>query len=81
MMSSTPLHRALQAEPFNGSQSKFAIAIGTSQQNISNWLRKGKPLPVEYVPRAVEVSGIPAHEWRPDLPGIFPPPASANEAA
>lgn len=66
-MKQTPLQRALAAEPFNGSQSKFAAAIGTSQQNISNWLRSGRPLPAEYVLKAEEVTGIARHTWRPDI--------------
>lgn len=66
-MRKTPLQRALAAKPFDGNQSKFAEAIGTSQQNISNWLRKRRPLPAEYVLKAEEVTGIARHEWRPDI--------------
>lgn len=72
MTNSTILQRALAAEPFNGNQSKFAAAIGTSQQNISNWVRRGSALPAEYVAGAEQATGIPRHEWRPD---IFPNPA------
>lgn len=66
-MSDFILERALKAEPFAGNQSKFARAIGTSQQNISNWLRARAKLPGEYVLRAEEVTGISRHVWRPDL--------------
>jgi DNA-binding transcriptional regulator YdaS (Cro superfamily) len=66
-MTATILQRALAAEPFAGNQSKFAAAIGTSQQNISNWIRKGTRLPAELVPKAEEATGIPRHEWRPDI--------------
>jgi len=45
-------------------------AIGISQQNISNWIAKGAQLPAELVRKAEAVTGIPRHEWRPD---IYPP--------
>ena len=74
-MTETVLQRAVNAEPFNGNQSKFAAAIGTSQQNISNWVRKGALLPAELVAEAEQATGIARHEWRPD---VFPsPPESA----
>lgn len=66
-MNSTVLQRAVAAEPFNGNQSRFADAVGTSQQNISNWLRAGRELPAEYVLRAEVATNIPRHVWRPDL--------------
>lgn len=71
-MAKTPLQRAF--EEFDENQSKLAAAIGTSQQNISNWLRKKQPLPAEYVLKAEETTGIPRHEWRPD---IYPPEMAA----
>lgn len=70
-MHKTPLQRAVEAEPFAGNQSRFAAALGTSQQNISNWLRKGRPLPAEYVLRAEVVTAIPRHIWRPDIYPTF----------
>lgn len=76
-MKKTVLQRALAATPFSGNQSKFADAIGTSQQNISNWSRTGRQLPAEYVLKAEEVTGIARHVWRPD---IYPAP-SAERAA
>lgn len=63
----TILQKTVAAEPFNGNQSDFARAIGTSQQNISNWLRDGKQLPAEYVLKAEQVTGVPRHIWRPDI--------------
>jgi DNA-binding transcriptional regulator YdaS (Cro superfamily) len=66
-MAKTPLERALAAQPFAGKQSRFAEAIGTSQQNISNWLRNKRPLPAEFVLKAEEVTGISRHTWRPDI--------------
>lgn len=76
-MEQTTLQRAVASEPFNGNQSKFADAIGTSQQNISNWLRKGSDLPPALVPKAAEVTGIPKHEWN----AVLWPPAEALEPA
>lgn len=64
-MAQTPLHRAYEA--MGKSQQKLAEAIGTSQQNVSNWLRKGQPLPAEYVLAAEAATGISRHEWRPDI--------------
>lgn len=76
-MAQTVLQRAVAAEPFAGNQSRFADAIGTSQQNISNWLRKGQQLPAEYVLKAEEATGIARHIWRPD---IYPAPGQAEAA-
>ncbi len=76
-MRKTPLQRALAEKPFEGNQSRFAEAIGTSQQNISNWVRFSRPLPAEYVLKAEEVTGIARHVWRPD---IYPPHEQASAA-
>lgn len=63
-MDQTPLQRALENA---GNQSKLADQIGTSQQNISNWLRFGRPLPAEFVLTAEISTGISRHDWRPDI--------------
>lgn len=65
MAKKSPLQRAFEAAGEN--QSKLADMIGTSQQNISNWLRFNRPLPAEYVIAAEKATGIPRHEWRPDV--------------
>ena len=77
-MEPTILQKAVAAEPFNGNQSRFAEAIGTSQQNISNWLRKGAKLPAELVPKAARLTGIAPHMWRPD---VFDAPLPTGRAA
>ena len=64
-MAKTPLKRALKK--FDGKQTRLAEALGTSQQNISNWLRSDRPLPAEYVLAAEVATGISRHEWRPDI--------------
>lgn len=53
-----------------GSQSSFAEAIGVSQQIVSYWLSRGRPLPAEFVLAAEAHFAVPRHELRPDL---YPP--------
>lgn len=76
-MTQTVLQLALSSEPFKGNQSKFAEAIGTSQQNISNWVRADRVLPAEFVLKAEQATGIPRHVWRPD---IYPTPNTGQAA-
>jgi DNA-binding transcriptional regulator YdaS (Cro superfamily) len=76
-MTQTILQKVVAGEPFNGNQSAFAKATGTSQQNVSNWLRKGSVLPAEFVLAAEAATGVPRHEWRPD---IYPAPSQADAA-
>lgn len=76
-MAQTILQKTVAGEPFNGNQSRFADAIGTSQQNISNWLRKGQQLPAEFVLAAERATGIARHVWRPD---IYPTPSEQAAA-
>lgn len=64
-MSNSALQRALAF--FDGNQSKFAEAIGTSQQLVSYWIRKGKELPAEFVLKTEAETGISRHDLRPDL--------------
>ena len=64
-MAKTPLQQAYEA--FDENQSRLASALGTSQQNVSNWLRKQSPLPAEYVLKAEAATGIPRQNWRPDI--------------
>ena len=64
-MSTKALKRALAQ--FDDNQSKFAAAIGTSQQLVSYWLRNEKVLPAEYVLRTEAETGISRHDLRPDL--------------
>ncbi|SFK64266.1 Putative antitoxin of toxin-antitoxin system, YdaS/YdaT [Nitrosomonas aestuarii] len=51
-----------------GTQLKLAEAIGTSQQNISNWLKAGKVSPEFVIPIESATSGrVTRHELRPDI--------------
>lgn len=76
-MTTTPLQLAIDLPKFAGRQSRLAEAIGTSQQNISNWIAKGAQLPAEFVLKAEAETGIPRHVWRPD---IYPPEEYAHLA-
>lgn len=81
-MAQTPLERAYKQ--FDQNQSRLADALGTSQQNVSNWLRKRKPLPAEYVLAAEKATGIARHDWRPDIyptPAFSPVQQDAEQAA
>lgn len=64
-----------------GGQSKLARLVGVSQNAVFKWLRAGRP-PAERVPAIVRATGgvVQAHELRPDLPELFPPPASTLPA-
>lgn len=67
-MEHEPLHTRLkEAVVRAGNQSKFAKAVGTSQQLVSYWLKNGRPLPGEFV-LAAEAAGLGSrHFLRPDL--------------
>lgn len=53
-----------------GTQTKFARLIGVTQQAVSRWVAKRRPIPSEFVLRAEEATGIPRWQLRPDL---YPP--------
>lgn len=74
VMKPISLARLIQAA---GSQSKLADAIGASQQIVSYWASKDKPLPAEYVLAAEAALGISRTEIRPD---IYPPEPKADAA-
>lgn len=63
-MSMTALELAVDKA---GSQSRFATAVGTSQQLVSYWLSNRKPLPAEFVLAAEREFGISRHDLRPDI--------------
>ncbi|EDL0064853.1 hypothetical protein CKR02_23385 [Salmonella enterica subsp. enterica serovar Newport] len=61
-----------------GGVSALARAIGVKQPSVSRW-RKVGVVGVEHVPHVPDVSaltGIPAHELRPDKPKLFPHPSA-----
>ncbi|MBD1229280.1 MULTISPECIES: YdaS family helix-turn-helix protein [Xenorhabdus] len=59
-----------------GSQAKLAQVLGCAQSLISAWLYGKKRVSVSLVPDIVVFSNgtVQAHELRPDLPKVFPPP-------
>jgi DNA-binding transcriptional regulator YdaS (Cro superfamily) len=63
-LSDSALARAVRA---TGSQSAFARLLGNAQQTVNDWLKKGRPLPAEYVLKVEAGTGISRHELRPDL--------------
>jgi len=70
-MSTTEIEALRRAAGKYKTQIAFAEAIGTSQQNVSNWLKKGKRVAAEWVLPIERATGVPRHELRPD---IYPPP-------
>lgn len=63
------LHAALRVAvaAAGNNQSRFAAAIGTSQQLVSYWLKNERPLPGEYVLKAERAGLGSRHALRPDL--------------
>jgi len=59
-----------------GSQKELAKRCGKAQSTICDWLNCKKRISPVHVPDLVQaVNGeIQAHEFRPDLPSLFPPP-------
>ncbi|MBD2812355.1 helix-turn-helix domain-containing protein [Xenorhabdus sp. Vera] len=59
-----------------GSQTKLAQILGCRQSLISAWLYGKKRVSVSLVPDIVVFSNgeVQAHELRPDLLKVFPPP-------
>jgi DNA-binding transcriptional regulator YdaS (Cro superfamily) len=64
-MDQSPIKRAVAVA---GSQGKLAAAIGTKQQNVWKWIKRGS-VPAEFVlpiERATE-GAVTRHELRPDI--------------
>lgn len=59
-----------------GSQKELAIRCGKAQSTICDWLNGKKQISPVHVPVLVRAIGvrIQAHEFRPDLPELFPHP-------
>ena len=63
-----------EAKRQGGGPSKLARAIGgITSQAVSGW----KKIPMERVFDVSRITGIPAHELRPD---VIPPPAASDSA-
>ncbi|AXF65027.1 helix-turn-helix domain-containing protein [Leclercia sp. W17] len=61
-----------------GSQKELARRCGKAQSTICDWLNGKKRISPAFVPDLVKaVDGkVAAHEFRPDLPALFPHPTS-----
>ena len=72
------LNKALQTV---GGGSALARVLGVSPMAVSKWKLYG--VPVERVPFVVKATQgqVKAHELRPDLPEIFPPPDPIPQSA
>lgn len=59
-----------------GSQKKLAKRCGKAQSTICDWLNGKKKISPEHVPDLVNATDgqVKAHEFRPDLPNVFPSP-------
>ncbi|MED8729902.1 YdaS family helix-turn-helix protein [Escherichia marmotae] len=57
-----------------GGVNALARAVGVKQPSVSRWRKVGL-VGVEHVPDVSAVTGIPAHELRPDKPKLFPHPS------
>lgn len=66
------IERAIDAA---GGVNALARAIGVKQPSVSRWRKVGF-VGVEHVPDVAALTGIPAHELRPDKPKLFPHPSS-----
>lgn len=64
-MSSLAFKKALAH--FDGNQSAFAKAVGTSQQRISYVAQRGNSCPPDLVLATERATGISRHALRPDL--------------
>ncbi|MDE1489029.1 helix-turn-helix domain-containing protein [Xenorhabdus bovienii] len=73
-MTNTAIEKAIKLW---GSQKRFAEHIGKAQSTVSDWLTGKKRISPENVVIIVEATNgaVQAHELRPDLPKVFPPPA------
>lgn len=58
-----------------GSQMALAKRCGKAQSTICDWLNGKKRISPQHVPSLVAATGgrVSAHEFRPDLPDLFPP--------
>ncbi len=60
-----------------GGVNALARAVGVKQPSVSRWRKVGL-VGLEHVPDVSAVTGIPAHELRPDKPKLFPHPSLAH---
>lgn len=64
---STPHKAFVAAVELAGGQTAFADAVGCTQGNIWQLLKKQSSLPAQYVLKAEARTGVSRHDLRPDL--------------
>ncbi|MNZ36559.1 helix-turn-helix domain-containing protein [Lelliottia amnigena] len=69
-MTKTAVEKAIDIA---GGVHALARAVGVKQPSVSYWKKVGR-VGTDYVLDVAEVTGIPAHELRPDKPRLFPAP-------
>ncbi|CDH07968.1 helix-turn-helix domain-containing protein [Xenorhabdus bovienii] len=76
----SPIYRAVSIA---GSQTALAKQIGVTQGAVWKWLRGLKKISPEHAAAIVEATNgaVQAHELRPDLPKVFPPPAEHDHVS
>lgn len=62
------------AEKFE-TQVELEQALGISRQALWKWTT----VPPHQVPKVSEMTGMPRHELRPDMPDLFPPPPEGTK--
>ncbi|MEL0577022.1 helix-turn-helix domain-containing protein [Pectobacterium punjabense] len=72
-MKNTAIQKAIAIA---GSQKELGKRCGKAQSTICDWLNGKKKISPEHVPALVDATGgqVLAHEFRPDLPSLFPSP-------
>ncbi|MDC9591424.1 helix-turn-helix domain-containing protein [Xenorhabdus sp. XENO-10] len=73
----SPIYRAVSIA---GGQTALARQIGVTQGAVWKWLRGLKRVSPEHAVAIVEATNgaVQAHELRPDLPKVFPPPTEVD---
>lgn len=74
----TPFDAFADAVKKAGGQTALAAICGCTQGNIWQLLKKGSPLPAQYVLAVETATGISRHELRPD---IYPAPVELARAS
>ncbi len=67
-----------------GSQAALAELVGVTQQAVSEWCLKGKPIPTVHVLKVEAATGIPKEDLRPDIyprAAVDIPPGGAGTGA
>lgn len=75
-LSTSPVVALRNAVDRAGGQSALAGIIGVTQQAVSKWLLRNKPLPAEHVLAVEAATGVSKYDLRPDIYQRDPAPAA-----